>query len=316
MTRPVEEDEVLERIRGMVGNGIEAFGLRDDAAVLDLPGAGPLVVSVDSVVEGVHVDLSLCSPADVGWKALMGALSDLAAVGAAPVGALVALCVPGGSGQGDLALGVMGGVAEASAASGCPVVGGDVSEAEQLVVAVTVLGTIEPGGRPSGRRGPGRSRGDVRAGHGALRRVGGRAARAAGGRGGERLRQSADAYRRPVARLREGALARVGGAHAMIDVSDGLALDLHRLADASGVGFRLDAVPVADGATEDEALGGGEDYELLIAVHEESARALGDEFVEAGLRRPIRLGLLVADPSLRLLRGEPLARLGWQHRVG
>jgi hypothetical protein len=54
-------------------NGIEAGGLRDDAAVLDVPGGGPVVVSVDSVVDGVHVDLALCSPADVGWKALMGA---------------------------------------------------------------------------------------------------------------------------------------------------------------------------------------------------------------------------------------------------
>ena len=85
----------------MLGNGIEVFGLRDDAATLGVPGGGPLVVSVDSVVEGVHVDLSVCSPGDVGWKALMGALSDLAAMGAAPLGALVALCVPGGSGQGD-----------------------------------------------------------------------------------------------------------------------------------------------------------------------------------------------------------------------
>ena len=105
----------------MLGNGIEQFGLRDDAAVLDVPGGGPLVVSVDSVVQGVHVDLAVCSPGDVGWKALMGALSDLAAMGAVPLGTLVALCVPGGSGQGDLALGVMAGVAEAAVASGCPV---------------------------------------------------------------------------------------------------------------------------------------------------------------------------------------------------
>src|SRR5271166_6846592 len=132
MTRPVDEDEVLERIRGMVGNGIEAFGLRDDAAVLEVAPGRPLLASVDSVVEGVHVDLSLCSPGDVGWKALMGALSDLAAMGAAPLAALVALCVPGGSGDGELALGVMAGVAEASAAAGCPVVGGDVSEASGL----------------------------------------------------------------------------------------------------------------------------------------------------------------------------------------
>ena len=153
MTPLAREDEVLERIRGMLGNGIEAFGLRDDAATLGVPGGGPLVVSVDSVVEGVHVDLSVCSPGDVGWKALMGALSDLAAMGAAPLGALVALCVPGGSGQGDVALGVMAGVAEAAAASGCPVVGGDVSEAAQLMVAVTVLGTVEGGGEPVARSG-------------------------------------------------------------------------------------------------------------------------------------------------------------------
>ena len=88
MTPPVEEDEVLERIRGMVGNGIEGFGLRDDAAVLQFAPGRPLLASVDSVVEGVHVDLSLCSPGDVGWKALMGALSDLAAMGATPLGAL------------------------------------------------------------------------------------------------------------------------------------------------------------------------------------------------------------------------------------
>jgi thiamine-monophosphate kinase len=119
-----------------------------------------------------------------------------------------------------------------------------------------------------------------------------------------------------VARLAEGVLARVGGARAMIDVSDGLALDLHRMADASGVGFRLDSVPVAPGATEDEALGGGEDYELLVAVAEEAAGAMCDAFVHAGLRRPVRIGALVDDVGVRVLRGEPLARLGWQHRVG
>ena len=130
----------------------------DAAAVLDLPAGGPLVASVDSVVEGVHVDLSLCSPGDVGWKALMGALSDLAAMGAAPLGALVALCVPGGSGEGELALGVMEGVAEASDEAGCPVVGGDVSESAVLFVAVTVLGSLRRVFRrlagPAGRQRP------------------------------------------------------------------------------------------------------------------------------------------------------------------
>ncbi len=297
----------------MLGNGIEAFGLRDDAAVLDLPGAGPLVASVDSVVEGVHVDLSICSPGDVGWKALMGALSDLAAVGAAPIGALVALCVPGGAGEGELALGVMAGVAEASAACACPVVGGDVSESGQLAVAVTVLGTIEPGGRAPVSRAGARP-GDV------VLVTGPCGGSAAGLRelrtGGPTEAARAAAYRRPEARLREGALARTGGAHAMIDVSDGLALDLHRLADASDVGFRLEQVPVAPGATEDEALGGGEDYELVVAIGPSDADALMERFAAEGLRPPVVAGTVVDDVSVRTLRGRALGRMGWQHRVG
>jgi thiamine-monophosphate kinase len=309
MARPVEEDEVLERIRGMVGNGIEAFGLRDDAAMLDLSGGRPLLASVDSVVEGVHVDLSLCSPGDVGWKALMGALSDLAAMGAAPLAALVALCVPGGSGDGELALGVMEGVAEASVVSGCPVVGGDVSESAVLVVAVTVLGTVEAvGGPPVGRSGALPCDVVLLTGPCGGSAAGLRALRAGTGPGA--------AYRRPLARLREGQVARLAGAHAMIDVSDGLALDLHRLADASGVGFRLDEVPVAEGATLKDALGGGEDYELLIAVSRVEADALVDAFEREGLRRPARIGTVMSDPALRLFGDGGLERLGWQHRLG
>ena len=309
MTHPVEEDEVLERIRGMVGNGIEAYGLRDDAAVLDLPAGGPLVASVDSVVEGVHVDLSLCSPGDVGWKALMGALSDLAAMGAAPLGALVALCVPGGSGEGALALGVMEGVAEASDEAGCPVVGGDVSESAVLFVAVTVLGTIEPGGGPPvGRSGALPGDAVLLTGPCGGSSAGLRALRAGSGPG--------TAYRRPLARLRDGQVARRGGAHAMIDVSDGPALDLHRLADVSGVGFSLDEVPVAAGATLGDALGGGEDYELLMAVSAEDADDLMDAFERDGLRRPARIGTVLADPALRLFGDARLERLGWQHRLG
>ena len=93
-------------------------GLRDDAAVVEVPEGATLVVSVDSVVDGVHFDLGLCSPLDVGWKALMGALSDLAAMGAQPLGALVALCVPPATGRGDLTLGITAGVAEAADAFG------------------------------------------------------------------------------------------------------------------------------------------------------------------------------------------------------
>ncbi|HEY6471952.1 MAG TPA: thiamine-phosphate kinase [Acidimicrobiales bacterium] len=312
----VGEDELLHSIRGRLGNGIELFGLRDDAGVISTPGGESLVVSVDSVVEGVHFDLSFCAPSDVGWKALMQALSDLAAMGAQPLGALVALGVPGdrgaaGAGGGPLALGVTDGLAEASDTSGCPIVGGDVSSAGELVVAVTVLGTVPEGAAPVSRSGA--RPGDAVLVTGAC---GGSAAGLRELRAGAPSADAGGSYRRPVARLAEGSVAREIGAHAMIDVSDGLALDLHRLADASGVGFELEDVPVAAGATLDEALGGGEDYELVLTVAEGDAGAVAARFDEAGLDAPIRLGRIVEDPDLRALGTSPLERLGWQHIVG
>jgi thiamine-monophosphate kinase len=323
------EDETLERIRRTLGNGIEAPDLRDDAALVDVPGGGPLVVSVDSVVAGVHVDLELCSPADIGWKALMGALSDLGAMGARPVGALVALCVPpteagseaGSEAGGELTLGVMAGVAEASRAAGCPVVGGDVSAGATLVVAVTVLGTLGSGCAVARR---GASAGDAILVTGPCggSAAGLRVLRAGSERGGvgatltREEKALAAAYRRPLARLNEGEAARLAGAHAMIDVSDGLALDLHRLADASAVGFALDAVPVAEGATEAEALGGGEDYELIVVMAPGAVDGYEARCREAGLRPPRRIGSVTARIGDRTWRGRPLAQLGWQHRLG
>jgi thiamine-monophosphate kinase len=310
-THPITEDELVERIRGSLRGGIEARDLTDDAASVELPDGGSVVVSVDSVVEGIHFDLALCGPDDVGWKALMGALSDLAAMGARPLGALVALCVPATSGGGSLSLGVMEGIAQAAGASACPVVGGDVSSARDVMVAVTVLGTVEGGQvvRRAGAR-PGDAlfvTGPCGASAAGLRTL-----RRHAGAGGE----LAVAYRRPVARLAEGLVARTSGVHAMIDVSDGLALDLHRLADASAVGFELDVVPVAPGATQTEALGGGEDYELVMSCAPDATALLVEGFVAAGLRQPIRMGTVVDDARTRQLSGEPVARLGWQHNLG
>jgi thiamine-monophosphate kinase len=308
---------MVEFIRGLVENGIEAFGLRDDAGLVEVPGAGHLLVSVDSVVAGIHVDLSVCSPGDLGWKALMGALSDLAAMGSRALGALIALCVPGGAGDGAVALGVMGGVAEAASASGCAILGGDLSSSPELVVAVTVLGTVD--GPHGDDAGPGPvPRSGARAGDALFVTgpCGGSAAGLRELRAGARGRAAGLAYRRPVARLREGELARQCGAHAMIDVSDGLALDLHRLADASGVGFRLDEVPVAAGATLTEALGGGEDYELVIALGQEDASRFMERSEAEGLRMPLRLGTMLSDEEVRVLGGQELERMGWQHRLG
>ncbi|HEX3795786.1 MAG TPA: thiamine-phosphate kinase [Acidimicrobiales bacterium] len=303
MSRLVE-DETLQRIRSALESGTQDVDLTDDAAVVWVPGGGPLVLSVDSVVEGVHVDLAFCNPRDIGWKALMGALSDLAAMGARPLGALVALCVP----PGVDAVAVMEGVGEAAGVSGCLIVGGDVSSSGQLVVTVTVMGTVEDGGTAVARSG-------ARAGDVVF--VTGPCGASAAGlrllRAGQEAGSAGQAYRRPVARLAEGEVARRAGARAMIDVSDGLALDLHRLADRSGVGFELDAVPVGEGAALDEALGGGEDYELVVVMGPTEVEEYLARSDEAGLRPPIRIGVIRADAGVRRLAGEALPTLGWQH---
>jgi thiamine-monophosphate kinase len=99
----------------------------------------------------------------------------------------------------------------------------------------------------------------------------------------------------------------------MIDVSDGLGIDLDHLATASGVGVVLDTVPIADGASPDEALTGGEDYELVFAAGDPDA--LAGAFAAAGLRPPIRIGRCVPDRTLRLLGADPLPARGWEHRL-
>ena len=303
------EDETLERIRQALGGGIEAFGLRDDAGQLEAAAAGSLVVSVDSVVDGVHFDRALCSPDDIGWKALMGALSDLAAMGARPVGALVALCVPSGAGDGATAVGVMEGVASASRATGCPIVGGDLSSSGELMVSVTVIGDAD--GAPVRRSGA--REGDVVLVTGAC---GGSAAGLRVLRSGGAVGGLGEAYRRPVARLGAGVAARQAGASAMIDVSDGFALDLHRLADASGVGFELSEIPVAQGATLDEAMGGGEDYELVITMEPGRVEGFLARCRDVTNFPPFAIGTVTKNATIRTLNGDELARNGWQHCIG
>jgi thiamine-monophosphate kinase len=97
----------------------------------------------------------------------------------------------------------------------------------------------------------------------------------------------------------------------MIDVSDGFLADLGHLADASGVGYRLDEVPVFEGATTEEALGGGEDYELVMATPDPDR--LVAAFAQAGLRRPVLVGSCTDRSDERTLDGKPAPALGWQH---
>jgi thiamine-monophosphate kinase len=275
----------------------------DDAAVLS-GREGPLLFATDLLVEGVHFERALSSCADVGWKALASNLSDLAAMGGRPLAAVVALA---GASQPDLDS-LYEGLLEASRAYSCPLVGGDLSDSPVLVVSIAVLGTTD--GRPpvlrSGAR-PGERlfvTGTLGAAAAGLRLL--RVDPAATG-------ELVGAHRRPRPRLGEGIAAASLGASAMIDLSDGLGLDLARLAAASSVGVALEGLPACAGATEEEALGGGEDYELLFSASPEIDVA--GEFARLGLRPPIEIGQVVADPATRTLDGEPLPRAGYLHRL-
>jgi thiamine-monophosphate kinase len=291
----------------------------DDAAVVAAPpGAGTgLVLAVDAVVAGVHADLDLVSPADVGWKALATSVSDLAAMGAEPWRAVVSV-----TGASSAVLdGLYEGLAAAAAEYRCPIVGGDLTAGPVLVVSVAVTGYV-PGGAADGPGDQPSEPGPV--GRGGARpgdrlyvtgRLGASAAGLAALRRGERSGPLVAAHRRPRARLAEGRAARRAGARAMIDVSDGLALDLWRLCAASGVGADLTAVPVATGATRDEALSGGEDYVLVVAVPPDVD--LVTIFSGGGLPPPLPIGL-VTDAAAGTLRldGEDLEPAGYRHDLG
>jgi thiamine-monophosphate kinase len=264
----------------------------DDAAVLRPP-SGHLLLTVDPMVEGVHFRAGLQTAADVGWKALVRNLSDIAAMGGRPGHALVSLVIPPGCAWSLEELDE--GLRSASEAFACPIVGGDVAGGATFVVTVAMTGSADAPVLRSGAHA-----GD------ALFVTGPLGGGAAGLRSG-----GSERFRRPVPRLGEGQAAATGGASAMLDLSDGLALDLRRLADASGVGVVVDAVPAADDATWDDAVTGGDDYELLFAAPD--ADRVLDAFVAAGMERPIEIGRCTGDPAERVLGDGPLPEGGWEH---
>jgi thiamine-monophosphate kinase len=308
----------LEGRGGRPGPGEAWIG--DDAAVVALPGGGRIVLTADLVVAGVHGDLALMSVADLGWRAMVASLSDVAAMGAAPGRALVSVASPP---ETELAS-LFAGVGEAAAAFGCPVVGGDLSGASQLVVSVAMTGLLAPGTEPVLRSGarPGDRifvTGPLGASAAGLRLLRheaateARPASAAPGASPACRDALVAAYRRPRPQLAAGQAARAGGASAMVDVSDGLAGDLGHLADASGVGFAIDALPLSEGAELDDALYGGEDYQLVLACPEPAA--LRRAFEEAGLPAPLEIGVCLADTTRRLCGAEPVGARSFEHAV-
>jgi thiamine-monophosphate kinase len=257
---PLGEGPEFDAIRTMLGEwGPRARGIGDDAAVLDVPERQQLVVSTDASVEGVHFRREWLSAEEIGARAAAAALSDLAAMAASPLGLLLALAVPVSwrSEIPELARGL----GATAARAGCPIVGGNVTRASELSLTITVLGSAASPLRRSGVRA-----GDAIFVTGTLGGPGAALRALLSGR----VPSSADMMRfiAPVPRLAEARWLAAHGAHAAIDLSDGVLGDAAHLARASGVTLALDlaVVPRVAGVTPDEAASSGEEYELLVAM--------------------------------------------------
>jgi thiamine-monophosphate kinase len=248
-----------------------ARAIEHDAARFD-----GMVVTQDAVVEGVHFRLDWISWRELGFRAGAVNISDLAASGAQPAGLMVTLAAPGTTRLADV-LELYEGIAE----TGVPVVGGDTTEADKLVLSVTAVGHAE---RVPGRDGA--RPGDVLVVTGPL------------GAAGAAFREQR--FVRPPLRVTEG-LELAREAHAMIDLSDGIAVDTAHIARRSGcrLEIELDRVPLAAGAEMDD-LGFGEDYELLAAVE------MPGRFVQIGR-------CIEGEGVVFTLGGRPYELRGWEH---
>ena len=309
------------------------IGIGDDAAVVRVAPHRDLIVTTDMFVESVDFDPAYGSFRQLGYKALAANLSDVAAMGGRPMAFLVGLAVPGRTSVRAVDE-IYHGMLSLARRHRVALIGGDTSASPQgMLIAVTVLGEVEPGRAVtrSGARTGDRiyvtgTLGDARAGLEILKRQ----------KRKKRLQPPAgESYliRRhffPAPRVAFGRLlGRRGWATAMIDLSDGLASDLRHLCEAGRVGARLesDRLPVSAAlaayarrlgrSAPDYALRGGEDFELLFAVREKNAAA-----VEAAAKRmalsvtpigaivPSRRGITVIGKGGREV---PLTMKGYEH---
>ncbi|HEV2754631.1 MAG TPA: thiamine-phosphate kinase [Actinomycetota bacterium] len=287
----------------------------DDAAVI-APAEGRALLTTDTMVEGVDFDLSYCDGYDIGWKAVAVNVSDVAAMGGRPTHGVATLALPPAT-EVTLVEGLARGMTDAAGEWGLALVGGDVSSAPVLVAGLTVLGVAPMPVTRAGAR-PGDAvcvTGAIGGSWGGLELL---------RRGlGDRAPALITRHLRPRARPDEGRELARHGATAMIDVSDGFAIDLVRLMKASGTGCRVDpeAVPLDPGLrvlpeldvarAEDLLMGailGGEDFELLATARPED--------LPPGLVTVV--GEVTGDGMLRLGDDdlEEVGRRGWDHLRG
>lgn len=266
-------ERITERVRRVsplqAMGGRIITGIGDDAAVWRV--GGVQAATTDTMVEGVHFRTSTLSWADVGWKAWASNVSDIAAMGGVPLAGLVTLGLPS-----ELHVSAVDalydGILEACSSYGTELMGGDIvgSPVSFVTVAMTGVCGATPLTRGAARPGDALAvTGPLGASRGGLLLLEEGAALDTPARQALAL-----AHRRPAARTDAGAVLRRQGVRCAMDLSDGLAADLPKLAKASGVAVRVEAdqVPVADALRTEFrpdalrlALSGGEDYELLFA---------------------------------------------------
>jgi thiamine-monophosphate kinase len=286
----MNELELLRRIERRAprpGPGV-VLGIGDDCAVFRPRGAREdLLFTTDMMLEGVHFRRNT-HPADaVGWKALARGLSDIAAMGGEPRFCLVSLALAPWTNE-RWVDDFYGGLLRLARRTKTTLAGGDLGHAGRLACDIVVCGAV-PRGKALRRNGA--RPGDTIYVSGRL----GGASLGLATRAGAAWKKHA--YPQP--RLEFGRSLR-GRATAAIDISDGLALDLHRLCLASGVAAELDKIPAYPGATREQALAGGDDYEVLFTAR---VAAPG-----------IAIGRIVKGKAGALsLDGEPLAPTGYDH---
>jgi len=301
----VGEARVLESIQRLVQEAGGArlrkelqLGIGDDCAIFRPRAGEDLLFTTDMLIEGRHFLRGTHRAADLGWKALARGLSDIAAMGGEARFCLVSLALPGWADRRFID-GFYGGLLKLAHETGASLAGGDLARAATLYCDIVVCGAAPRG---TALRRDGARAGDAVYVSGAL---GGSALGLATRRGAAWRR-----HLRPEPRLALGRFLRTKlRATAAMDLSDGLSIDLHRMALASRVRAEIETPPVFAGASREQALDGGEDYELLFTVRPGTrvpAQLEGLPLTRIGTMQRGR-------PGTVLLEGKPLAPLGFDH---